>query len=355
MGTYIENLERLSALKQSGALSEEEFNEQKRKLLSDPPNDDALFRRGDVRLPSFSKPRLRWLVVAISIALTLFAGWWWFSPYWALHGMQSALEDRDADAFAEYIDFPRLRSDLKSDAFAKIAQEANSGDETAAGFAVLGASMAGPMIDGLVSPEGLRALFAMKSPDGRDFGIMSASSDDVEISRSGLTRFEVSTSDNTKLIFGLSGFSWKLVGVEEPSTRSVASNSSGQTDLALDDDADRVGNTGPDSSMPSESLQSWVVGVWSDECNSGGGLFFNDNGRYGEENQAGTWVVRGNSLEITINEQFEWGGESTFLDEPIKQNVSVEMIDENNGFFRYSGSENFRVARCSNGNTDWLE
>lgn len=341
MRTHIQDLERLSALKQSGALSAEEFDEQKRKLLSGSPASDTAYSLPKFRIRPVSKTVKRGLIIAGPIVLALLVGWWWFSPYWALQGMQAALKDRDADAFAEYIDFPRLRSDLKSDAFAELAQEANSDNEMEAGFAVLGASMAGPMIDGMVSPEGLRALFAMKDPDGRGFGIMEVSAEDVEVSRSGLTRFEVSTSNDTKLIFGLSGLSWKLVGVDQAPNRSASSNLARQADLGSNEEVPSAPDTSSSSGVNFQSVAaSTLVGDWASdqlECSSDAPLRLRGDG---------TIPAFAGSLEEPIDASWSYDKLLTIRSEGVTYRYDVKMPDPDSLFLTSEDEEELSFIRC---------
>ena len=178
MSEAINSLERLLRLRDAGALSEEEFQAQKARTLS---ASDLTHAEAGAESGSFifrTAGARRWagtgkgkIVIGASLLLLAAAatGWWWFSPYWTLRNMQSALAARDAEAFSRYVDFPSLRNDLKADMLAESAEEARKAKQegTGDGLAVLGAAMAGPMIDGIISPGGLRVLFAMKNPESQ--------------------------------------------------------------------------------------------------------------------------------------------------------------------------------------------
>lgn len=87
------------------------------------------------------------------------AGYWYYSPYVALHGMKAAAEAKDADKLNAYIDYPKLRENLKGEFTARVASELpkESGDSMAsAGAAMgmaLGMALVDKFIDAMVRPE----------------------------------------------------------------------------------------------------------------------------------------------------------------------------------------------------------
>lgn len=58
-----------------------------------------------------SKVRI-WGSVAVIAVASLVAYWYW-SPFLAIRSMQSAAQRNDADAFNQYVDYPKLRESLK--------------------------------------------------------------------------------------------------------------------------------------------------------------------------------------------------------------------------------------------------
>ena len=109
-------------------------------------------------------------IYGIGAALVLIAGLWLaLSPYWALNQMRNAVVAKDAEALNGYIDYEALRSDLKAQFAATMAQEAaaRGADPSKAAMAL---AFASPMIDAFVQPAMVTAMLAndksAKSPFG---------------------------------------------------------------------------------------------------------------------------------------------------------------------------------------------
>ena len=111
-------------------------------------------------------PRKR-LLVAGGIVVAILISYYFASPYWTLYRLKRAVDQNDAIFVADHVDFPRFRESLKGALTASLAKEAAK--EDAEGFEALGAAfgalMLGPMIDSLVTPEGL-----IQMMQGRDMG-----------------------------------------------------------------------------------------------------------------------------------------------------------------------------------------
>jgi hypothetical protein len=128
--------------------------------VSCPDCHEPLLAPGETTpLPSL-KPSFHigpWLgVLAIITGVVLF----YFSPHIAAHQMQRAIERRDAEAVAEFIDFPAVRESFKANLKANMMQQ--MGDTNRSGFEMLGAAVgamvADPFIDALMTPENLTLL-----------------------------------------------------------------------------------------------------------------------------------------------------------------------------------------------------
>lgn len=106
----------------------------------------------------------------LGLVLILF---YYASPYWTLYQLKRAVDRNDGVFVADRVDFPQLRESFKGAVMANLAKEATKGEEDGMGAlgAAFGAMMVGPMIDALVTPEGLiqmmqgRAMDAMPDED----------------------------------------------------------------------------------------------------------------------------------------------------------------------------------------------
>ncbi len=105
---------------------------------------------------------MRRIVKPLSVLLAItFLAWMYFAPQLTVRSMLMAAERGDAEALAAHVDFPALRQDLKSQ-FAIAAAERIGGDGSGGWRdfgAALATSAAAPMIDAMVSEQGLILLF----------------------------------------------------------------------------------------------------------------------------------------------------------------------------------------------------
>jgi hypothetical protein len=144
------------------------------------------------------------------------------SPYLTLTSMKGAIERGDGAEVAKNVDFPAVRSSLKSEMRAMMARQAQQ-DPMAGLGSMMASSMIDPMIDQTVTPEGLKALIDRSSPDSRK----SQSKDDPKVTmgyeslNSFVVKFEGQDlklssplgSPSASLLFSRSGLGWKLTGV----------------------------------------------------------------------------------------------------------------------------------------------
>jgi hypothetical protein len=100
------------------------------------------------------------LLACAAIAISAVGSYWYFSPYLALNHMRTAIKERDADAFNDYVDYPKLRESLKGEMSVRMAdamEKARSGNTfEQAGAALgnmLGMAMMDHMVDALMRPE----------------------------------------------------------------------------------------------------------------------------------------------------------------------------------------------------------
>lgn len=164
---------------------------------------------------------------AIGLAVLIVAagaGWYWASPAWTLRQMKAAADADDAAALDAYIDYPALRADLKAEVRGRMAAEADKDRSGLGGLGLaIGSAMAGPVIDRLVTPAGMRAALVAKRDEARFGAAPDAASalrvpNDPVIVRHGLSGFLVASKrqPGSGLVFKRHGLSWKLSGVELP-------------------------------------------------------------------------------------------------------------------------------------------
>ena len=165
----------------------------------------------------------KWKIAAVAAALILIASsalWYFESPAWTLKGMKDAAQSHDADALNAYIDYPALRESLKAELMARMIAEARK-DKSGIGDLgmAFGSALMGPIIDGLVSPAGMRAALLASSQENAP---LAASALHVPtqpvIVRRNFSEFLVTGKDqpNSGLLFKRHGLSWMLSGVELP-------------------------------------------------------------------------------------------------------------------------------------------
>ena len=145
---------------------------------------------------------------ALLLLLLLVAGGWWFgSPWWTLWRMREAAQARDSEALAAYVDFPALRASTR--------RQLRLGP--------VGALLAGPAVDALVSPEAL-ALALGSAPRPKDGGQAGggrsgeSGTEGIAPVRSGASEFKVERDGRT-LIFRRHGLRWKLEEIRLSSRR----------------------------------------------------------------------------------------------------------------------------------------
>ena len=172
-------------------------------------------------------------VIALIIAL---GTWFYYTPYIAVHGMKSAAEARDAARLSGYVNFPALRSSLKTSFRAKLASNAAK-TRSQGFFGTLGAAIQvafvnpvietlyiNPMIDTYVTPQNLARMMKGENPQSRKANAKSKPVEpDYFMAYESFDRFVVnvkkkgSTQKPVGLVFNRDGlFSWKLTALRLP-------------------------------------------------------------------------------------------------------------------------------------------
>lgn len=97
-----------------------------------------------------------WLGLAALFALMALAVWLYTGPQRALAQAHAALIEQDVRGLEARVDFPALREQIKSDLAAEAIEAMGTGVGGHAG-AMMGLALAGPVIDALITPQGLIA------------------------------------------------------------------------------------------------------------------------------------------------------------------------------------------------------
>jgi hypothetical protein len=162
-----------------------------------------------------------------SLVLCVAAAWLYFTPYLAVNKLQAAAEAGDTRALNEMVDFPALRTSIRSE----IQSATGRGIQKDGGLAAtIGAAAAGfvvgPVVDAAVTPEGIGLLMKGQSPRDRDneSGDDESWRDDVKIARrwEASDRFVVRYSDRASgderisLVMRRDGLTWRLSGIRFP-------------------------------------------------------------------------------------------------------------------------------------------
>lgn len=186
----------------------------------------------------------------IIIAIYLYA-----SPYLALNSIKKAAQAGDADTLSEYIDFPSVKQGLKDQINAQIMKEVTKEDTD--GFEALGAMLAtamiNPIVDSIVTPEGVAMMVQGQKPD-LDGDVVQQTTDeqsdetelDYKTKYITYKSFKVSLSDPddgnaVDIIMRRDGLSWKVNRINLPldfddSNSTSQSNTDELFDNAFDSD-----------------------------------------------------------------------------------------------------------------------
>ena len=162
-------------------------------------------------------------------ALLLCAGaaWFYFTPFMAVDRLEAAAEAGDSQALNEMVDFPALRTSIKSEIQGSVARgiQRDGGPFAALGSAVTG-MIVDPVVNAAVTPEGISLLMKGRSPgDGDDSG----EDDEKWRERTKITRrweasdrFVIRYSDRESgderisLVMRRDGLDWRLSGIRFP-------------------------------------------------------------------------------------------------------------------------------------------
>lgn len=173
-----------------------------------------------------------WLTAVVLAALLAYAA---AGPYLTINAIRGAVQARDAQALAEQVDFPALRGSLKAQLGDRIAREAGAqaaGNPFAAFGLAVANSLAGGLVDAMVTPTGLGAMMEGRKVWDRASGLPPPRSDaaaatprerllqEASYRYESASRFTATVQDEQgrPVIFVLTrhGLRWKLSDIRLP-------------------------------------------------------------------------------------------------------------------------------------------
>lgn len=176
------------------------------------------------------KRRSVFLAIAVVAILAAGIGWELASPWWTLKNMRDAARERNSERLASYVDFPRVRADLRE----QLIAAANKRIPVAAIQAIVGKHavdrVADRAIKPIVSPEGLRLALdvAPQGTKSSDEPSGAAAKSSCGMTRESLDRFRVRCAKlptgSGDLVFEREGFGWRLVGIDSPDDGAAAAS-----------------------------------------------------------------------------------------------------------------------------------
>jgi hypothetical protein len=155
--------------------------------------------------------RLVLLVVAL---VAIVAAWEVASPWWTLRNMRDAARARDGERLSSYIDYPRVRSNVRQQLMG--LADARGASPLESFVRRVGASLVvDPAVDAIVSPKALRLAFIVGPENKRN---VDAADGKCGMTRESLDRFRVRCARLAKgradLIFEREGLGWRLVAID---------------------------------------------------------------------------------------------------------------------------------------------
>ena len=148
----------------------------------------------------------------------------YYAPYLTVNSIKNAAENRNADALSQSINFPELRKNLKANikiqALKKIAEDSPQSPKATA---ELVEKAIDPVVDKLVTPEGIERIMFDKIPEAQ----IDLTQLDKDLAKSNITmgyesfdRFVVHITDkvngskDVSLVLKRDGLAWKLSEID---------------------------------------------------------------------------------------------------------------------------------------------
>ncbi|MCY7337491.1 MAG: DUF2939 domain-containing protein [Chamaesiphon sp.] len=166
------------------------------------------------------------IIIGAAASTTIAAiagGGLYYAPYLTIDSMQNAATNRNADALSQQIDFTALRISIKENIQAQVIKQIAAGNQTPKMTPELIEKMVSPMVDKIITPEGLEQLMLDKIPEAKiDLGNLDRdiAKSDINMGYESLDRFVVHITDkvdrskDVSLILKRDGIAWKLAGID---------------------------------------------------------------------------------------------------------------------------------------------
>lgn len=165
------------------------------------------------------------------IGIVSIGAWFYFYPHLTVYEMQKAAKKKDISELSEHIDFPAVRESVRLAVRSYIRTETAKQLQGGNPFALFGSSMADsyiePMVETLVSPEGITAIIQEVNPSAQVTQTKQQDSQtEVNMGYESFNSFTVNVKAKSDripditLIFSRNGFEWKLSGIRLSSIKT---------------------------------------------------------------------------------------------------------------------------------------
>jgi hypothetical protein len=165
-------------------------------------------------------------VVGLIVLAVLIVSWFMRAPYAALQSIKVAAERRDIQELNRLIDFPSLKASLKILVMDTVNADVATSNSVPASLARIAVgAMVGPIVEAMITPESVAAMFSGKLPR-RDASRpespkMASGEQEVLITREwedlSAVRFYIrpaSSQEGLTFLVCRDGFSWRLCAIE---------------------------------------------------------------------------------------------------------------------------------------------
>ena len=151
---------------------------------------------------------MRTVVLALVVVAAAIGAFLYVQPILALRSLAAALEESDAEAIKDHVDFESVRQDLKDKFLGCLDFESGEAEDT--GLGVLGMALIGKgveaMFDGMLTPEGLA------KAEGRPAEITSSGYETTSRFHATMDR---GAGDMT-LVLRRQGTTWRVTAIKPP-------------------------------------------------------------------------------------------------------------------------------------------